>query len=131
MSVNAQKINSEKELEVLRLLNKYFTSSTSTKTDIRSFHIYHDTLIIFHSSINGDKTVATNDTSLIAINRIGKLSLINDKSKEGLASVGLEFVPSKNSQFKKGESVTPNGKITEQQLSSTSGTIVQKMAGQS
>ena len=127
----AQKLNSEKELEVLRLLNKYFASISTPNSDLRSFHIFHDTLIIFHSSIIEGKTVTTNDTTLIALEQIGKLNLIKGKSNNELAGLGLEFIPLKNSQFKKGEPVSPNSTITDQQLASTNGTLIQKMAGQS
>jgi TonB-dependent SusC/RagA subfamily outer membrane receptor len=127
----AQKLNSEKELEVLRLLNKYFSTASISNSDLRSFHIFHDTLIIFHSSIIEGKTVTTNDTTLIALEQIGKLNLIKGKSNNELAGLGLEFIPLKNSQFKKGEPVSPNSTITDQQLASTNGTLVQKMAGQS
>jgi len=127
----AQKLNSEKELEVLRLLNKYFASISIPNSDLRSFHIFHDTLIIFHSSIIEGKTVTTNDTTLIALDQIGKLNLIKGKSNNELAGLGLEFIPLKNSQFKKGEPVSPNSTITDQQLASTNGTLVQKMSGQS
>ena len=127
----AQKLNSEKELEVLRLLNKYFSTASISNSDLRSFHIFHDTLIIFHSSIIEGKTVTTNDTTLIALEQIGKLNLIKGKSNNELAGLGLEFIPLKNSQFKKGEPVSPNSTITDQQLASTNGTLVQKMSGQS
>jgi TonB-dependent SusC/RagA subfamily outer membrane receptor len=127
----AQKLNSEKELEVLRLLNKYFSTASISNSDLRSFHIFHDTLIIFHSSIIEGKTVTTNDTTLIALEQIGKLNLIKEKSNNELAGLGLEFIPLKNSQFKKGEPVSPNSTITDQQLASTNGTLIQKMAGQS
>ena len=127
----AQKLNSEKELEVLRLLNKYFASISIPNSDLRSFHIFHDTLIIFHSSIIEGKTVTTNDTTLIALDQIGKLNLIKGKSNNELEGLGLEFIPLKNSQFTKGEPVSPNSTITDQQLASTNGTLVQKMSGQS
>ena len=131
VTASAQKLNSEKEIEVLRLLNKYFSSASTSNSDLRSFHIFHDTLIIFHSSVKEGNTVTTNDTTLIALDQIGKLTLINSKGKNEIAGVGLEFIPIKNSQFKKGEPVSPNSTISDQQLASTNGTLVQKMAGQS
>jgi TonB-dependent SusC/RagA subfamily outer membrane receptor len=131
VTASAQKLNSEKELEVLRLLNKYFSTVTISNSNLRSFHIFHDTLIIFHSSFKEGSTVTNNDTTLIALDQIGKLTLINSKGNNEIAGVGLEFIPIKNSQFKKGEPVSPNSTISDQQLASTNGTLVQKMAGQS
>jgi len=131
VTASAQKLNSEKEIEVLRLLIKYFSSASTSNSDLRSFHIFHDTLIIFHSSVKEGNTVTTNDTTLIALDQIGKLTLINSKGNNEIAGVGLEFIPIKNSQFKKGEPVSPNSTISDQQLASTNGTLVQKMAGQS
>ena len=130
-STNAQKINSEKQVELLQFLNKYFSTSSNSNTDIRSFHIFHDTLIIFHGEINENKTYSTSDTTLIGLDQIAKIKLLSGKGKDGSAGMGLEFIPAKNKQLQKNEPVTPNGKISSQQLASTSGTINQKMAGQS
>lgn len=128
---NAQQVNSHDEITLLKFLNNYFSISSDTKKDIRSFHIFHDTLIIFHSAINESNTTTTNDTTLIALEDIAKINVLKGKGKDGSTGVGLEFIPNKNKQLQKGEAVAPSSKINPQQLASTNGTINQKMAGQS
>lgn len=131
VALNAQQSKEENKIALLKFLNNYFSVSSDTKKDIRSFHIFHDTLIIFHSVINENNTAITNDTTLIALEDIGKIALLKGKAKDGSPGVGLEFIPLKNKQLQKGAAVVPNAMINPQQLSSTSGTLTQKMAGQS
>ena len=129
-TTNAQQINSEKEVELIQFLKKYFSSSNSN-TDIRSFHIVENTLIIFHTVINENNTSSSSDTTLISLDQVEKLSIETGKGQDGTLGVGLKFTALKNKQLLKNQPVTENGKINPDQLASTSGTIVQKMAGQS
>lgn len=131
VALNAQHSKEENKIALLKFLNNYFSVSSDSKKDIRSFHIFHDTLIIFHSVITENNTSTTNDTTLIALEDIGKVTLLKGKAKDGSPGAGLEFIPMKNKKFQKGEAVVPNAKVSPQQLASTSGTLNQKLAGQS
>jgi len=128
---NAQQINSEKEVELLQFLKKYFSTSSNSNTDIRSFHIVENTLIIFHTVINENNTTSSSDTTLISLDQVEKLSLEKGKGQDGSLGAGLKFTAVKNQQLLKNQPITENGKINPDQLASTTGTIVQKMAGQS
>ena len=128
---NAQQINSEKEVELLQFLKKYFSTSSNSNTDIRSFHIVENTLIIFHTVINENNTTSSSDTTLISLDQVEKLSLEKGKGKDKSLRLGLKFTALKNQQLLKNQPNTENGKINPDQLASTTGTIVQKMAGQS
>ncbi len=130
-TAHAQEINSDKKIEFIQFLNKYFSNSSNSNTDIRSFHIVENTLIIFHTVINENNTTSSSDTTLISLDQVEKLSLEKGKAKNGSIGLGLKFIASKNQQLLKNIPVTQNGKINPDQLASTSGTIVQKMAGQS
>jgi len=130
-TAHAQEINSDKKIEFIQFLNKYFSNSSNSNTDIRSFHIVENTLIIFHTVLNENNTTSSNDTTLISLDQVEKLSLEKGKRKDGSLDVGLKFTAFKNQQLLKNQPVTESSKINPDQLASTSGTIVQKMAGQS
>jgi TonB-dependent SusC/RagA subfamily outer membrane receptor len=124
----AQKHNSEKEIEILRLLNKYYLNVTSNSNEFRTFFIFHDTLIVFLSS--SKEIPQTQDTTLIDLKKLGKLSLIKGKGINGVYGMGIQFTPLKNVVVAKGKSNSNNSKINDKQLSNTVGTINQKIGGQ-
>ena len=128
---NAQNINTQRELELVRFLNKYFSTASNSNSDIRSFHIVENTLIIFHTVINENNTTSSSDTTLISLDQVEKLSLEKGKGEDKSLRLGLKFTALKNQQLLKNQPITENGKINPDQLASTTGTIVQKMAGQS
>lgn len=128
LSSSGQKHNSEKEIETLRLLNKYFLNVTSTSNEYRSFFIFHDTLIIFHSTPKEKSQIQ--DTTLIDLKKLGKVSLLKGKGINGMHGMGIQFTPLKNWVITKAESNSNNSKINDKQLSSTTGTINQKIGGQ-
>ncbi|MEY3921054.1 MAG: hypothetical protein RL634_815 [Bacteroidota bacterium] len=97
----------------------------------RSFHIVHDSLYIYYADptdyITGKPIY---DTTAIALNELGKVKLIRGKGANNEYGLGIQFVPLKNSINKEVESNARNSKITDKQLASTNGTLVQKMQGQ-
>lgn len=128
LSSSGQKHNSEKEIEIVRLLNKYFFGPSSNSNEFRTFFIFHDTLIIFHS-ITKEKS-QIQDTTLIDLKKLGKVSLLRGKGINGMYGMGIQFTPLKNLVITKAESNSNNSKINNKQLSSTVGTINQKIGGQ-
>ena len=124
----AQKNNSEKDNEILRLLNKYFFTTSSNSNEFRTFFIFHDTLIIFHSTLK--EKLQIQDTTLIDIKKLGNVSLLKGKGIDGNYGMGIQFTPLKNLVIVKGESNSNNSKINNKQLSNTVGTFNQKIGGQ-
>jgi len=128
LSSRGQKNNSEKEIETLRLLNKYFLNVTSTSNEYRTFFIFHDTLIIFLSNSKEKSQIL--DTTLIDLKKLGNVSLLKGKGINGTYGMGIQFTPLKNAVIAKGESNSNNSKINNKQLSNNVGTINQKIGGQ-
>jgi TonB-dependent SusC/RagA subfamily outer membrane receptor len=128
LSSSGQKHNSEKENEIVSLLNKYFFNASSNSNEFRTFFIFHDTLIIFHSSSKEKSQLQ--DTTLIDLKKLGKVSLLRGKGINGIHGMGIQFTPLKNLVITKAESNSNNSKINDKQLSSTVGTINQKIGGQ-
>lgn len=124
----AQKNNSEKEIEIVRLLNKYFYTASPNSNEFRTFFIFHDTLIIFHSSPKEKSQIQ--DTILIDLKKLGKVSLLRGKGINGIYGMGIQFTPLKNVVIAKGVSNSNNSKINNKQLSNTVGTVNQKIGGQ-
>jgi hypothetical protein len=128
LSSSGQKHNSEKEIEIVSLLNKYFFTSSSNSNEFRTFFIFHDTLIIFHSSPKEKSQIQ--DTILIDLKKLGNVSLLRGKGINGMNGMGIQFTPLKNVVAAKGKSNSNNSKINDKQLSNTVGTINQKIGGQ-
>jgi TonB-dependent SusC/RagA subfamily outer membrane receptor len=128
LSSSGQKHNSEKENEIVSLLNKYFFNASSNSNEFRSFFIFHDTLIIFHASPKEKSQLQ--DTTLIDLKKLGKVSLLRGKGINGMYGMGIQFTPLKSLVITKAESNSNNSKINDKQLSSTVGTINQKIGGQ-
>ncbi len=136
----SQHLESRNNQTILSILNQHFSKLGSLaliqgniqeSNARRTFSIVHDSLYIYYNDptdfITGKPIY---DTTAIALNEIAKVKIIKGKGANDEFGLGIQFIPEKNGINKEVESNARNSKISDKQLASTNGTLVQKMQGQ-
>lgn len=139
-TVTGQTINTSKDTEIIDLLEKYFSkpgslslinNSIQESAAQRKFELQGNSLFIYHADPNDFITgKPLNDTILLELNTLAKVTLKKGQGANGEAGVGLVWVPVKNKLNSLQESNGSKSKIDQKQLAATNGTVVQKMQGQ-
>ena len=136
-SLMAQKMSQPNKL--VGILKQYFESSTSSgskaKQAQRSFAIKSDSLFIYFYDPEDLFTKGEyRDTNAIPLGQLEKVVVVSGRSAEGVAGVGIQFIP----RFIEPSIAKPRsdnngavGEVSAQNLSQVAaGTLNQKMAGQ-
>lgn len=139
-TASGQTNNASKDTEIIKILEKHFSklgslslinNAIQESTAQRKFEIQDNYLLIYYSDPNDFVTgKSINDTILLQLNELGKVSLKKGKGSNGEDGIGIVWVPEKNKINSLEESNGSKSKIDQKQLAATSGTLVQKMQGQ-
>jgi TonB-dependent SusC/RagA subfamily outer membrane receptor len=144
MMASAQSTGEKTDGDILGLLNKYFGSTISSSSIMsqasggqaikatRSFKIKSDTLFIFfHDPKDFLTSMPLNDTNMIPLKELDKISLVRGKGQDGSTGMALNFFPKKQATASSKKSNIYNSKIDDKQLAQINGgNVSQKLNGQ-
>lgn len=144
MIATAQNTGEKMDGDILGLLNKYFGSTISSSSIMsqasggneikatRNFKIESDTLFIFfHDPKDFLTGMPLNDTNMIPLKELEKISLIRGKGQDGSIGMALQFFPKKQGSVSSKKSNVYNSKIDDKQLAQVNGgNVSQKLNGQ-
>ena len=132
-TVSGQTNNASKDTEIIKILEKHFSklgslslinNAIQESTAQRKFEIQDNYLLIYYSDPNDFVTgKSINDTILLQLNELGKVSLKKGKGSNGEDGIGIVWVPEKNKINSLEESNGSKSKIDQKQLAATSGTL--------
>ena len=144
MTASAQSTVEKTDGDILLLLNKYFGSTISSSSIMsqasggeaikatRDFKIKGDTLFIFfHDPKDFLTGMPLNDTNMIPLKELDKISLVRGKGQDGSIGMALQFLPKNQGYVSSKKSNAYNSTIDEKQLAQINGgNVSQKLNGQ-